>query len=69
MLFFTRRVKNNIHGTFACRAFSIPGRWFFASLGEKPSAMKIKYHAAVRPECACPELVEGSKGRLKLRFV
>jgi len=25
----------------------------------------MRYHAAVYPEPACPELVEGSKGRLK----
>jgi hypothetical protein len=39
-------------------AFS-PGR-------RKKPIKKEKYIAAVRPELASPELVEGSKGRLKL---
>jgi hypothetical protein len=30
---------------------------------------KEKYHAAGSPERACPELVEGSKGRPKLLWV
>jgi hypothetical protein len=30
---------------------------------------KVKYHSAACPELACPELVEGLKGRLKYDFV
>jgi hypothetical protein len=39
---------------------------FFRPAGRKNRKQKsIKYHAAARPELACPELVEGSKGRLR----
>src|SRR6266508_1569979 len=38
---------------------------FFARRAKKRTTTKMsKYHAAVYPEPACPELVEGSKGRL-----
>jgi len=36
--------------------------------GEKTTDKEETYHAAVRPEPASPELVEGSKGRRKLRL-
>jgi hypothetical protein len=32
----------------------------------KMTCKEEKYHAAGHPEPACPELVEGSKGRLQL---
>jgi len=39
----------------------------FARQGEgtERKTIKEKYHAAGSPEPACPELVEGSKGRLE----
>src|SRR5438128_2387330 len=41
------------------------GVWFFRATRGKTTH---KRHAAVRPEPACPELVEGSKGRRKRGF-
>jgi len=46
----------------------IPSVGLFSSRRRKRPTKEEKYYAAVHPELARPERVEGSKGRLKMPF-